>query len=248
MARGLRKAVRWFAKRKRRHEVLQESQFEETLILKSVGSSCMDSLTQAEKEAYDRQWGWVGLPPSYREVEVFKHFNGFDPRYLSHYHYLPLIARRLNDYPWTKRFEHKALLGRFSNEALQPPQTFACVINGEWYDADFRQISFEEAVRHCASQDAFVCKPASESADGHGVQLVKRGGGRREKVGRGRFCGTCAASQGCAGSGSRQAGPRDGAVQFFVSQYVACDELVSEWSLFRLFGRASDGEERLVCG
>lgn len=80
MARGLRKAFRWFVKRKRRHEVLQESRFEETLILKSVGSSCMDSLTQAEKEAYDRQWGWLGLPPSYREVEVFKHFNGFDPR------------------------------------------------------------------------------------------------------------------------------------------------------------------------
>lgn len=165
-----------FAERKQWREVLQESRSEERLILRSVDTSCMDSLTQAEKEAYDRQWGWLGLPPSYREVEVFKHFNGFDPRYLSHYHYLPLIARRLNDYPWTKRFEHKALLGRFSNEALQPPQTFACAINGEWYDADFRQISFEEAVRHCASQDAFVCKPASESADGHGVQLVKRGG------------------------------------------------------------------------
>lgn len=248
MARGLRKAFRWFVKRKRRHEVLQESRFEETLILKSVGSSCMDSLTQAEKEAYDRQWGWLGLPPSYREVEVFKHFNGFDPRYLSHYHYLPLIARRLNDYPWTKRFEHKALLGRFSNEALQPPQTFACVINGEWYDADFRQIPFEEAVRHCASYDAFVCKPASESADGHGVQLVKRGGGRQGKMGCDRFCGTCAASQGCTSSGSRQTVSGDGAVQSFVPQYVARDKPVSERSFFCLFDCASDGKEWLVCG
>lgn len=83
-----------FAERKQWREVLQESRSEERLILRSVDTSCMDSLTQAEKEAYDRQWGWLGLPPSYREVEVFKHFNGFDPRYLSHYHYLPLIAIR----------------------------------------------------------------------------------------------------------------------------------------------------------
>ena len=166
-----------FAERKQWREVLQESRSEERLILRSVDTSCMDSLTQAEKEAYDRQWGWLGLPPSYREVEVFKHFNGFDPRYLSHYHYLPLIARRLNDYSWTKRFEYKALLGRFSNEVLRPPRTFAWALNGEWYDADFHQIPFEEAVRRCVAHDAFVCKPSAESGDGRGVKLLKRGGG-----------------------------------------------------------------------
>ena len=170
-----------FAERKQWREVLQESRSEERLILRSVDTSCMDSLTQAEKEAYDRQWGWLGLPPSYREVEVFKHFNGFDPRYLSHYHYLPLIARRLNDYSWTKRFEYKALLGRFSNEVLRPPRTFAWALNGEWYDADFHQIPFEEAVRRCVAHDAFVCKPSAESGDGRGVKLLKRGGVNKEK-------------------------------------------------------------------
>lgn len=176
MIRGLGRAVSWYAKRECRRAVLAECRHEEELILASVPKTCMTPLSVAECREYDRQWGWLGLPPSYREVEVFKHFNGFDARYLSHYHYLPLVARRLNDYRWTKRFEHKALLGFFSGEALRPPKTFACAIDGEWYDGDLRQIDFHEVVKRCADYDAFVCKPASESADGHGVRRIERGG------------------------------------------------------------------------
>lgn len=176
MIRGLGRVFRWYAKREARRAVLAESANEERIILGAVPETCREPLTEGERREYDRQWGWLGLPPSYREAEVFKHFNGFDARYLSHYHYLPLIARRLNDYRWTKRFEHKALLGFFSGEALRPPKTFACAIAGEWYDGDLRQIDFCEAVERCAGHDAFVCKPASESADGHGVRRIERGG------------------------------------------------------------------------
>lgn len=244
MIRGLGRVFRWYAKREARRAVLAESANEERIILGAVPETCREPLTEGERREYDRQWGWLGLPPSYREAEVFKHFNGFDARYLSHYHYLPLIARRLNDYRWTKRFEHKALLGFFSGEALRPPKTFACAIAGEWYDGDLRQIDFCEAVERCAGHDAFVCKPASESADGHGVRRIERGGGIYGCVEENRVGRAHTVAKGCRDTGGNPTILRNGSLQRYVVEYIARNDALSERMLFSLLNCLADGKGR----
>lgn len=103
------------------------------------------------------------------ELEVFKHFNGFDPRYLSHNFYLPLIARRLNNYHYTKFFEDKGLFGCFSSEIAAPKCIVRC-IDGEYYDNRLEQLSRGEAERACLDFGGdIIIKPSRESSGGQRV-------------------------------------------------------------------------------
>ena len=103
---------------------------------------------------------------------MYKHFNGFDPRYLGHNLYLPLVARRLNNYHYTKFFEDKGLLGHLSTSVTFPHSIIRCV-NGEYYDDSFRQISDNEAKEILKSyKGKLVFKIARESSGGHGVRII----------------------------------------------------------------------------
>lgn len=109
---------------------------------------------------------------SLSEIEVFKYVNGFDPRYLTHNVYLPVVARKLNDYKWTKIFENKSLMGFLPHGLLICPKVFARQVNGEWYGEAMEQMSFEEVCLICAKNDALIIKDAVESSGGMGVEKL----------------------------------------------------------------------------
>lgn len=111
-----------------------------------------------------------GYKLSYKELEVYKHFNGFDPRYLGHNLYLPLVARRLNNYHYSKIFEDKKLLDHFSSEITAPIYLVRC-IDGEYYNRGFEQISKNEARRICLDYEgSMIIKPSRESSGGQNVK------------------------------------------------------------------------------
>ena len=109
---------------------------------------------------------------SYREYEVFKRINGFDPNYLSHYIYLPLIARRINDYRFTKLFEHKSLLGHLSSDYINFPKCFVRCINSEYYTDDMQQISKEQAIELCSENEIIIIKDSVDSSGGKSIEKV----------------------------------------------------------------------------
>lgn len=98
--------------------------------------------------------------------------NGFDARYLSHEIYLPLVARKLNNYHYTKFFEDKGLLGAQQCDDLRFPYCYVRCIDGEYYDNSLQQISKQRAVDICLNQEVLVWKPGKNSSGGHNVQMI----------------------------------------------------------------------------
>ena len=110
---------------------------------------------------------------SYKELEYFKYYNGFDARYLSHRVYLPIVAHKLNDYKYTKILEHKSLLGYLAKGELKFPYCYVRCINQEYYDNDMKQISRQEAIDICIKQESLIVKDSVDSAGGNSVELVR---------------------------------------------------------------------------
>lgn len=143
----------------RNHYITKEREREEKIIMSAIPSDKKTPLTEREKREVNELWGsallkylsWNGSGISYKELEVFKYFNGFDPRYIGHNLYLPLISRRLNDYHYTKFYEDKGILDSFS-KTLKFPRCLCRCINGEFYDEALKQIpiasAIEKIVRH----------------------------------------------------------------------------------------------------
>lgn len=142
-----------------------ERKREEDIIMKDIPLNKRIPLTEAEKGEIHKMWGAFTNNISYKEFEVFKYFNGFDARYLSHNLYLPLIARTLNNFYYTKFFEDKGLSGHISSNVKFPESIVRC-IDGEYYDADFKQISRSRAIDICKSAMDYglIIKPSRESA------------------------------------------------------------------------------------
>lgn len=162
----------WYTNRTVRKERIHE----EEIILNPIPAELRTPLTDEEKRKVDETWHSVCVGGvrelSYKELEVFKYFNGFDQRYLGHNLYLPLIARRLNNYHYTKMFEDKSLLGHLSGFSGFPQCLVRC-ISGEYYNYRFEQISKAEACELiCMHGGKVVFKVARESSGGHGVQML----------------------------------------------------------------------------
>ena len=131
-----------------------------------------EPLTSEEIKRVNEVWGGVALP-STAELEVFKHFNGFDARYLGHNLFLPLVARRLNNYRYTTFFENKALLDMFDSP-MRLPETYLKCIDGEFYDVDMRQIRPDDVGRVFRGMEApVIVKPATGTSGGQGVTRVE---------------------------------------------------------------------------
>ena len=90
--------LRFILQHKCETDVTKERQWEENLGMRSIPESCLSSLSDAEKSEVKMMFSPIGDVNSFKELALFKYHNGFDSRYVSHYMYLPLIARRLNDY------------------------------------------------------------------------------------------------------------------------------------------------------
>lgn len=157
------------------YQIQQEKEHEERIILQHVeDDSVYTPLTETEKQEVRDYWGIE--PASFKEYEVYKHFRGFDVRFMPMSIYLPLISRRLNDYQYTKILEHKSLFGYLTKGVVRFPHCFIRVVNGEYYSDDMRQLTKQEAIDNCLHCDRMVVKDSLGGFGGKGIEILKLNG------------------------------------------------------------------------
>lgn len=156
-------------------QIRKERLYESFLVTKDIKVK-REPLTPEEKDAVLTVWGGVVKPITWDEYEVFKAVGKFDPRYLPHEMYLPIVARKLNNYHYTKFYEDKGLLGRLGGCELKFAPCLVRCIDGEYYDSDLHQISCQEAMEICKEQDTLIWKPSRDSSGGRNVKKYKSGG------------------------------------------------------------------------
>lgn len=150
----------------------QIRQIEEQRVISQYPSSCNSPLTYEEKRKVHDLWGQVVPVTSFKEFEMFKKMYGFDERFLTHHIYLPILARLLNDYSYTKMFDDKGLLGYLGNPAIKFPKCYARFIEKDFYTNDMQQISRDAVIKLCANQDNLFIKPSKETSGGKGAELI----------------------------------------------------------------------------
>lgn len=155
--------------------VRREQEYEEKTVLQTVPYESYSVLTNEEKEQVRALFEGINEGAAlthFDELAMFKHFRGFDPRYVSHYIYLPVLAHKLNNYHYTKTLEHKSLLGYLVKGSLKFPHCYVRCIDGEYYDNEMFQLSREQVINSCIDKDAMVVKDSVDSAGGKSVELL----------------------------------------------------------------------------
>ncbi len=138
-----------------------------------------EKLTDAEKKAVVDFWGIE--PNSYIEYEYYKHFKGFDVRFMPMSIYLPLITRRLNDYQYTEILEHKSLFGYLAKGVVRFPHCYLRTVNREYYADNMEQLTMEDAINNCLDADRLVLKDSLGGSGGKGIEILKFEGKSREE-------------------------------------------------------------------
>lgn len=157
-------------------QVKAEQNYEALTVLKNIPSQFLAKLSREEILEVKDLWNLSGgVKYNLNELGLFKYFNNFDPRYLCHSIYLPIIAHKLNNYHYTKLFEHKSLLGYLVKGRLKYPTCFVRSIDGEYYDGAMLQISKDDAIKRCMHESCIVIKDSVDSSGGKGVELLKLG-------------------------------------------------------------------------
>lgn len=103
---------------------------------------------------------------------MFKKHRGFDPRYMSHFFYLPIIAHKLNNYHYTKLSEHKSLQGHLAQGSMKSPYCYVRCVGQEYYDNEMNQLSKQEAIEKCQGQEVLIVKDSVGSSGGQSVEKV----------------------------------------------------------------------------
>ena len=158
--------------RHRRVAIAAEAVREEQLVMDNIPHGGIDELTVEEKSRFDSLWAWTGLAPSYREIGMFKHYRGFDSRYLTHYQYLPIVAHLINNYKWTLLFEHKSLLGYLAKGKMRFPETYVRCVAGELYNGAMEQIDVDAAVKECEWEYPVIVKDSTGTSGGISVRRI----------------------------------------------------------------------------
>ena len=153
-----------------------ERTIEERLVMCNFTVNKTEALTNFEREQINALWGPLLPVTSYKEFEMFKKIYGFDARFLTHHIYLPIVARLLNDYKYTKIFDDKGLLGYVASSCIKTPYCFVRYIGKEYYNNEMQQLSHEEAIDNCSLQDELFIKPSHETSGGKGARLLKMHG------------------------------------------------------------------------
>lgn len=166
----------WIIRRRTAKRISQIRDIEERQVISQYPASCNSPLTEEEKKEVKDLWGQVVPVTSYKEFEMFKHIYGFDARFLTHHMYLPILARLLNDYNYTKMFDDKGLLGYLGNPNIKFPHCYARFIERDFYSNDMQQMSREEVVKLCTNQEELFIKPSKETSGGKGAKLVRLSG------------------------------------------------------------------------
>lgn len=165
---------RVWTERRCRQRMRREQQREEYLVMRTVPHARRAALTPAERAAIRTLWGNLNPRISEREYEVFKYIRGFDARYLSHHTYLPRLARTLNQYHYTRFFEHKSLLGYLTPCPIAFPRCLVRGIDGEYYTGDMQQISREQALELCLAESELIVKDSIDTCGGQSVRKLTR--------------------------------------------------------------------------
>lgn len=183
----LKRVIKVFFRQLFRHykyrEIKREQIFEEKLVLEKTPPDVLSSLNEAEINEVKALWSPLmgGNLLSFKEMELFKHFHGFDPRFVSHYIYLPILSHRINNYKYTMMFEHKSLLGVLSKGKLKFPACLIRCIDNELYDNQMHYLSFEDAVKICVSQNVIVLKDSVASSGGKSFEKIEMTAKRQEE-------------------------------------------------------------------
>lgn len=154
----------------------RERTIEELQVTCNYTANKTEALTATEKEEINALWGQLLPVTSFKEYEMFKKIYGFDARFLTHHIYLPIVARLLNDYKYTKIFDDKGLLGYISTSCIKTPHCFIRYIGKDFYNNEMQQLSRDEAIENCAKQDELFIKPSHETSGGKGAKLLRMQG------------------------------------------------------------------------
>lgn len=152
--------------------IYSEQMREEFYNMVNVPVSMQGELSLSEKRAVEVLWGGINPRLSFAEYGVFKELCGFDPRYMSHQTYLPLVARTLNNYRYTKLFEHKSLLGYLVNGSLKFPRCIIRCVDQEYYNEQMNQLMFKDVVSLCIRENVLIVKDSVDSAGGKSVEKL----------------------------------------------------------------------------
>lgn len=83
--------------------------------------------------------------------------------------YLPIIAHKLNNYHYTKLYEHKSLLGTLSKD-IRFAECYVRCIDQEYYNDQMNQLSREKVIHICSTKDTLIIKDSVDSAGGQSVE------------------------------------------------------------------------------
>lgn len=155
--------------RLKKKQIKAEQTREEFLVMQYYDKSKLAELT--DKEKFEIRSIWGGHIRSFEEYRLFKTYCGFNPMFLSHFLYLPVIARKVNDYRITKLFEDKGLQGFLVDSNIKSPTVYARRISGEYYNGSMNQITEKEAIEECLG-NAMVIKDSKDSSGGKSVRKI----------------------------------------------------------------------------
>lgn len=163
-----------YYRRRLSKRIMNERMREEQLVISHLSPDKFSPLTKEEMQLIDNQWGGVvGLPiKSYKEFEMYKHLRDFDPRFLTHFNYLPVIARLLNDYQYTRIFDNKGLLGYLRPTGMKFPECYIRHIASDYYDSKMRQISLNDAIDLLSEHEEIFIKPSRDTSGGKGAKRL----------------------------------------------------------------------------
>lgn len=173
MMRKMMNAVRrMIAEKRLKDRILRERFVEERIVLAHVEKGDFDPLTEDEQRQVQSLWGQLVPDISFKEYEVYKRHFGFNPKMLSHQIYLPLVARRINDYSLTLMYDNKGYYGGVLKSHIKFIPCYFRVIKDEFYADDMRQLTKSEALEIAVAHDEVVLKRSVETSGGKSFKKI----------------------------------------------------------------------------
>lgn len=126
------------------------------------------SLNREQKEQIREYWApYCRISPKWALYYSAK--NGhFDPRYIPNTLYYTKIDQHFNARKLGYGFNDKNYYSLLFQTANQP-DTLVRNIGGLYFDREYRQITFEDAVKLILTQNEVIVKPSQESGSGRGI-------------------------------------------------------------------------------
>lgn len=130
-------------------------------------------LTEAQKKAVRDFWRpYANISTCWARYYVAA--NGqFDPRYIPNDLCYTKIDQYFNDRKLGYGFNDKNYYSKIF-AGIKQPEVAVRKINGLFFDAEYNQLSAEEAKEKLLSYDEIICKPSQESGSGRGIFFLSK--------------------------------------------------------------------------